>query len=182
LNITVIGRGNVGGGLAERWRRAGHDVAEIGRDGGDASAAEVVLLAVPSTEIESALARVDGLGGKTVLDATNHFRGERPPFESLAHQVKSIVGGSVAKAFNLAYARLYDEIDGQRVTPSLLYCGDEDAREATERLIRDAGFDPVNAGGLESARTLEDALALLTAVSNARGGQVFYRFGRPGEL
>jgi predicted dinucleotide-binding enzyme len=25
VNITVIGRGNVGGGLARRWRAAGHE-------------------------------------------------------------------------------------------------------------------------------------------------------------
>ena len=37
MKITVIGRGNVGGGLAKRWRDAGHDVQELGRDGGDAS-------------------------------------------------------------------------------------------------------------------------------------------------
>jgi len=35
-------------GLARRWRAAGHNVTEIGRDGGDVSGAEVVLLAVPS--------------------------------------------------------------------------------------------------------------------------------------
>ena len=38
MKITVIGRGNVGGGLAKRWRAAGHEVQELGRDGGDASA------------------------------------------------------------------------------------------------------------------------------------------------
>src|SRR5215475_14382131 len=36
MKITVIGRGNVGGGLARRWREAGHEVEELGRDGGDA--------------------------------------------------------------------------------------------------------------------------------------------------
>src|ERR1700749_4217159 len=40
--ITVIGRGHGGGGLARRWREAGHEVEEIGRDGGDASAADVL--------------------------------------------------------------------------------------------------------------------------------------------
>jgi predicted dinucleotide-binding enzyme len=33
MNITVIGRGNVGGGLARFWRAAGHEVQELGRDG-----------------------------------------------------------------------------------------------------------------------------------------------------
>jgi predicted dinucleotide-binding enzyme len=47
MNITVIGKGHVGGGLARRWERAGHAVTRIGRDGGDPSDAEVVLVAVP---------------------------------------------------------------------------------------------------------------------------------------
>jgi predicted dinucleotide-binding enzyme len=54
MNIAVIGRGNVGGGLARRRRAAGHEVQELGRDGGDASAADVLLVAVPSGEIANA--------------------------------------------------------------------------------------------------------------------------------
>jgi 8-hydroxy-5-deazaflavin:NADPH oxidoreductase len=38
MNITVIGRGNVGGGLAKRRRAAGHDVQELGRDDGGPTA------------------------------------------------------------------------------------------------------------------------------------------------
>jgi 8-hydroxy-5-deazaflavin:NADPH oxidoreductase len=182
VNIAVVGRGNVGGGLAKRWRGAGHQVTEIGREGGDVSAADVVLLAVPSTAIESALRGVEGVEGKTVLDATNHFGGERPNFESLAHQVKSLTGGPVAKAFNLNFARIYDEIDNQQATPSCLYCADDEARGVTEELIRAAGYEPVSAGGLENARLLEDSLSLLTAVSGAGSGPVFYRVGAPGAL
>ena len=51
MKITVIGRGNVGGGLARLWRQAGHDVTELGKDGGDASDADVILVAVPSAAI-----------------------------------------------------------------------------------------------------------------------------------
>ena len=179
MNITVIGRGNVGGGLAKRWRAAGHQVEELGRDGGDASNADVVLLAVPSGEIESALGKVSGVQGKVVVDATNHFQGERPPFPSLAHQVASITGGPVAKSFNLNFAVLYDKIDDQAERPGNLYCADDAAREVTEQLIHDAGYEPVNAGGLDSARALEDGLLILMGVSRAGGGQVFYRLWRP---
>jgi predicted dinucleotide-binding enzyme len=31
MEIAAVGRGNVGGGLAKRWRRAGHEVTEVGR-------------------------------------------------------------------------------------------------------------------------------------------------------
>jgi predicted dinucleotide-binding enzyme len=31
MNIPVIGKGNVGGGLARLWEQAGHDVTALGR-------------------------------------------------------------------------------------------------------------------------------------------------------
>ena len=144
MNISVIGRGNVGGGLARLWRARGHDVQELGKDGGDVSGADAVLLAVPGGSVADALGRVSGLDGKVVVDATNFFSGERPDFPSLAHQVKSIVGSPVAKAFNLNFARIYDEIANQSPPPGCLYCAEEEARETTERLIRDAGYEPAN--------------------------------------
>ena len=41
------------------------------QEGGDVSDAEAVLLAVPGGAIEAALDNVQGLDGKTVIDATN---------------------------------------------------------------------------------------------------------------
>ena len=182
MNITTMGRGNIGGGLARRWEKAGHTVTTLGRDGGDASSAEVVLVAVPSNQIADALGKVTGLAGKITIDATNAFGGRNEEFESLAHEVKSIVGGPVAKSFNTNFAVLYDQIDKQRVPPSNLYAADEEARAVTEQLIRDAGFEPVFAGGLENARLLEDYLALSGAINQAGLGRFFYRYAAPGEL
>jgi 8-hydroxy-5-deazaflavin:NADPH oxidoreductase len=182
VNITVIGRGNVGGGLARRWKKAGHAVSEIGRDGGDASGAEVVLVAVPGGAIADALGKVSGLTGKIAIDATNAFGGRNEQFESLAHEVKSIVGGPVAKSFNTNFAVLYDQIEEQRVPPCNLYAADEEARAVTEQLIRDAGFDPVFIGGLENARLLEDHLALTGAINQGGLGRFFYRYAAPGGL
>jgi predicted dinucleotide-binding enzyme len=182
VNIVTIGRGNIGGGLARRWSSAGHAVNEIGRDGGDASGADVVLVAVPGGAIADALGKVSGLAGKTAIDATNAFGGRNEEFESLAHEVKSIVGGPVAKSFNTNFAVLYDQIDEQRVPPSNLYAADDGAREVTEQLIRAAGFDPVYVGGIENARLLEDYLALSGAVNRGGLGRFFYRYAAPGEL
>jgi 8-hydroxy-5-deazaflavin:NADPH oxidoreductase len=182
MNITVIGRGNVGGGLARRWEKAGHTVTELGRDGGDAADAEAVLLAVPSNAIADALGKVSGLEGKVVIDATNAFTGRNEEFESLAHEVKSIVGGPVAKSFNCNYAALYDQIDEQRVPPSNLYAAEDGAREVVEQLIRDAGYEPVSAGGLENARMLEDHLGFMSAIGNSGLERFFYRYAAPGEL
>lgn len=47
MKIATIGRGTIGGGLADLWRAAGHDVEELGPDGGDVSDTDVVLVAVP---------------------------------------------------------------------------------------------------------------------------------------
>ena len=181
MKIVTIGRGNIGGGLGRLWRNAGHDVTELGRDGGDASDADVILVAVPSGEIVNALRSVTGVEGKVALDATNAFGGRNEEFPSLAHEVKSITRGPVAKAFNANYARLYDEIPNQRVPPSNLYAADDGAKEVAEQLSRDAGFEPVSVGDLDKARLLEDHLAFMSALTDGLG-RFFYRYAEPGEL
>jgi predicted dinucleotide-binding enzyme len=182
MNITVIGRGRVGGGLADRWEKAGHTVTRLGREGGDASNADAILIAVPSGQIAAALGKVSGLEGKLAIDATNAYAGRNDAYESLAHEVKAIVGGPVAKAFNLQHTALYERVDEQPARPSNIYVADDRAREAAETLSRDAGYEPVFAGGLENARALEDAVGLFGAIRRAGGGPYFHRFGKPGEL
>jgi predicted dinucleotide-binding enzyme len=182
VRVTTIGRGKVGGGLGELWRKAGHEVVEMGREGGDASGSDAVLLAVPQTAIADALASVSGLAGAPVIDAINAVRGPRPEgFESLAEYVRSLTGGPVAKAFNANFATLYDRIGEARATPSMVYAADDGARDVTETLIRDAGFEPVSAGGLESARAVEDFLDVIFAVAG-QSGPFFYRMAKPEEL
>jgi predicted dinucleotide-binding enzyme len=182
VKITVVGRGNVGGGLAELWRQAGHDVQELGKDGGDASEADAILVALPSSAIADAFSTVTGYEGKVAIDACNALEGRNEGFASLAHEVKSIVGGPTAKAFNVNFAAAYDKIAEQRTKPSQAWCGEDDARDVAEQLIRDAGFEPAYAGGLDNARTLEDAVAFVFAIRQAAGDVVFYRFWKPGEV
>jgi 8-hydroxy-5-deazaflavin:NADPH oxidoreductase len=187
MRITTVGSGTVGGGLAARWRNAGHEVTELGPDGGDASDADAVLVAVPSGAIDDALSKVTGLQGKVVIDATNDFDGinEYGPFggrdesfPSLAHQVKARTNGPVAKSFNLNFSQIYDKIDEQDPRPGNLFAADDEARTLTEQLIRDAGFDPIYGGTLENARVLEHFLAV-AAANLSDGGHSFYRFWRP---
>ncbi len=178
MKITTIGKGNIGGGLAELWKQAGHEVTTLGHEGGDASDADVVLVAVPSGSISEALGKVTGLQGKVAIDAANAFSGRNEDYESFAHEVKAHTNGPVAKAFNANFAALYDQVGAQRVPPSCLYAADDEAREATEQLIRDAGYEPVSLGGIENARALEDFVPGVLG----KAGQVFYRFVPPGEL
>jgi 8-hydroxy-5-deazaflavin:NADPH oxidoreductase len=183
MKVTTIGRGKVGGGLGQLWQAAGHEVVEIGREGGDASGSDAALLAVPTGAIGDAIQSVNGLDGIPLIDATNVFGSPRPEgFESLAEYVKSLTGGPVAKAFNANFATLYDRIGEAGSTPSQVFTADDEARGVTEQLIRDAGYEPVYAGGLEKSRALEDFLGVIFAVSQARGGPFFYRFAGPEEL
>jgi 8-hydroxy-5-deazaflavin:NADPH oxidoreductase len=71
-------------------------VTSLGRDGGDASGSEVVLVAIPGDAIAEGLAKVTGLVGYISIDATNKF-GERPSgFVSVAQQVRSLTRGPSA--------------------------------------------------------------------------------------
>ncbi len=182
MKIAVVGRGNVGGGLADRWERAGHDVTRIGQDGGDVTDADVVLVAVPGGAIADAFDKVSGWNGKTVIDATNLIGSEPPDgFSSNAEFVKSKTNGPTAKSFNLNFARLYDQIDSARSRPSNIWSGEEEARDVVEQLIRDAGYDPVYAGGMDKTGVQEQGIALIFAVSQA-SGPYFYRMATPDEL
>ncbi|MFI1016059.1 dinucleotide-binding protein [Streptomyces sp. NPDC020965] len=182
MNITVVGRGRVGGGLARLWTRAGHTVTGLGQDGGDAAGADVVVVAVPGHVIADALGRVSGLARKTTIDATNVYRERDGSFPSLAHQVKSIVGGPTAKSFSTVFADTYARVATERIRPSGLFASDPAARSIAEQLIRDAGFDPVFVGDLHpGARLLEDSSGLTRALAGQLG-PFFSWYGRPGEL
>jgi predicted dinucleotide-binding enzyme len=143
--IAVVGRGHVGGGLADLWEQASHDVKKIWREGGDVSDAEAVVVAVPGGTIAEALNNEQGMEGKTVIDATN-LVGVDPPegFSSNAEFVKSKTNGPTAKSFNTNFAALYDHIGEARSKPSNLWCGDEEARQVVEQLNRDAGMQALS--------------------------------------
>jgi 8-hydroxy-5-deazaflavin:NADPH oxidoreductase len=182
MRIAVVGRGNTGGGLGDRWERAGHEVTRIGKEGGDVSSADVVLFAVPGGAIAEAVANVQGLEGKTVIDATN-LVGVEPPagFQSNAEFVKSKANGPAAKSFNLNFARLHGRIDEARSRPSNIWTGDEEARSVVEQLNRDAGYEPVYGGPLENARVQEGILPIWFAMSGSIG-PFFYRFAPPDDF
>jgi predicted dinucleotide-binding enzyme len=184
VRIATIGKGNIGGGLGDRWGQAGHEVTRLGREGGDVSAAEVVLVAVPGGAVAEALDAVDGIEGKTTIDATNLYDVEPPSgFASNAEFIKSRTGGPTAKSFNTNFAALFDRLGEAGSTPSNLWCGDEAARDVVERLIRDAGYEPVSSGPLQNAALLEGFLPLMFAINKEGGmGPFFYRIAPPDQL
>ena len=184
MKITTIGKGNIGGGLADLWEKAGHEVTRIGHEGGDAADAEVVLVAVPGGSIKEALGGVSGLEGKLVIDATN-LVSEQPPdgAASNAEFVKSVTGGPTAKAWNINFAALFDQVAAASTPPGNLWCGDEEAREVVEQLHADAGYEPIFVGDLSKAAAQEGFLDLVFAIAKDGGmGPFFYRFAPPDRL
>src|SRR5215208_3163268 len=183
MKIAVIGRGNVGGGLADLWERAGHELRRIGREGGDVSDAEAVLVAVPGGTIAEALDNVQGIEGKTVIDATNLVGAEPPEgFSSNAEYVKSRTNGPTAKSFNTNFAALYERIGEAGSTPSNMWCGDEEARQVVEQLNRDAGYEPIYAGPLENAAAQETFIKITAGISQGGMGPFLYRMAPPDQL
>src|ERR687894_1807678 len=183
MKVAVLGRGNVGGGLADLWERVGHEVTRIGREGGDVSDVEAVLVAVPGGAIREALDNVQGIEGKTVIDATN-LLGVSPPegFSSNAEFVKSRTNGPTAKSFNTNFAALYNRIGEAASTPSNLWCGDEEARQVVEQLNRDAGYEPVYTGALENAAAQEKFIDLTMGISQGGMGPFLYRIAPADQL
>jgi 8-hydroxy-5-deazaflavin:NADPH oxidoreductase len=133
--------------------------------------------------MKQSLDNVQGIDGKTVIDATN-LVGADPPegFSSNAEYVKSRTNGPTAKAFNTNFAALYDRIGAARSTPSNLWCGDEEAQQVVEQLNRDAGFEPVYAGSLENAALQESFLTLEFEINRGGLGRFFYRMAPPDQL
>ncbi len=185
MKITTIGRGKIGGGLADLWEQAGHEVTRLGHEGGDVAEADAVLIAVPGGSIEEALGGITGLKGKTAIDATNLYGGAVPPggHASNAEYVKSVTGGPTAKAWNFNFGALYDQVADASTPPGDLWCGDEEARELVETLHHDAGFDPICAGPLSNAAAQEAVIGLAFGIAKDGGmGQFFYRFAPPAQF
>jgi 8-hydroxy-5-deazaflavin:NADPH oxidoreductase len=176
MRIGVIGAGRVGGGLAELWRRAGHDVRVSTRDTirKTAANADVVVLAVPAAAAVEVLDAAGPLEGKVLVDATNNVSGGPDGGQIAAHAQ----GARTVKAFNTVFAALYDRIAAQPERPTVVLCGDDDAaKEIGSTLARDAGFEPVDAGGLEVAPDVEAMARLVITIAYRQGrGPFFYRF------
>jgi 8-hydroxy-5-deazaflavin:NADPH oxidoreductase len=180
MKIGVIGGGRVGGGLARQWERAGHDVRVATRsDVADTAVfGDVVVLAVPAGEVAAAVEAAGPLDGKVLVDATNDLGGVGPGTRGIADLAP---GAEVVKAFNTVFAALYEEVAAADRPPSLVLCGDgAAAKEVVSGLARDAGFDPIDAGGLGEAGELDALARLVIGLAYQQGrGPFVYRFEAP---
>ncbi len=174
MRIAVLGGGRVGAALADRWRDAGHDVAVSTRDtvAQTAHGAGVVLLAVPASAAADVLAQAGELEGAVLVDATNNLSGGPDGAE-----IARLAGGApVVKAFNTVFAQFF--ADPPERPAGLVIAGDDvAAKETTARLVRDAGFDPIDAGGADAVPLLEAFAHLVIGLAYRQGrGPFVYRF------
>jgi hypothetical protein len=92
----------------------------------------------------------------------------------------------VVSAFNTVPSEvLFGVFEARRkiARPSLVYCGDDSSSKGIPaRLIRDVGFDPVDAGPLRIARYTEPFALLVGefAYEGDGGPELAYRFERFG--
>jgi predicted dinucleotide-binding enzyme len=103
--------------------------------------------------------------------------------EALAEKVP---GSEVVAAFNTVPSEvLFDVFEARSNTtrPSLVYYGDgETSKRIAAQLIRDVGFDPVDAGPLKMGRYAEPFALLIgqLAYDGEEGPELAYRFERFG--
>lgn len=175
MKIAVLGGGRVGMALAQTWRERGHDVAVSTRETvtETAEGAEVLVLAVPASAVADVLAAVTPHEGMVIVDATNNLSGGPGGVEIAARAGSA----RVVKAFNTVFAQYMHETPPERPA-SLVYCGDDaTAKQTVARLIEDAGFEAVDAGGADAVPLLEAFARLVITIAYRQGrGPFVYRF------
>jgi 8-hydroxy-5-deazaflavin:NADPH oxidoreductase len=206
MRIGVLGAGNVGGTLGRGWAGKGHGVffglphpedaktqdlirgigpkAQAGTVAQAAAFAEVVVLATPWQATEGAVKEAGDLTGKVVIDCTNPLT---PDFTKLTighttsgleQVVKWAKGAKVFKAFNqTGFNNMANPVvDGRRAV--MFVCGDDKASKPTVlQLVKDIGFEAVDAGDSTAARLLEPFGMLWIHLALATGMGRDWAFG-----
>ena len=197
LKIGIIGAGHIGGTLASLWVKTGHEVlvssrhperlqglvrslgprARAGTPREAALFGNVVLISVPY----AALPQVGRdlrteLSGKIVLDTGNPYPQRDGDMAVEARRkgtgvssAEFLPGVRLVRAFNaINSGDLASEAhrSGERIAIPL--AGDDSqALEVAQRLVRDAGFEPVVVGPLARAREFDVGTAVYTRLMTA---------------
>jgi predicted dinucleotide-binding enzyme len=156
----------------KKLARAANGNARAGTPGEAAREADALLLAVHWSRMEDVLNRTGDLSGKVIVTCSLPMNEDDTELvvahtssgaEELARMIPT---ARVVSAFNTVPSEVLFGVyeaksEGRR--PSLVYCGDDEGGKAVAaELIRDVGFDPVDAGPLQVARYTEP-FALLVA-------------------
>jgi 8-hydroxy-5-deazaflavin:NADPH oxidoreductase len=151
---------------------------------------DVLLLAVHWSRIEDVLNRAGDLSGKVIVSCSLPMNADDTELV-IAHAAsgaeelaKMAPKARVVSAFNTVPSEvLFGVYEAKQESgrPSLVYCGDDaSSKGAAEELIRDVGFDPVDAGPLRIARYTEPFALLVArlAYEGDGGPALAYRFER----
>ena len=164
--------------------------ARAGTPGEATRDADAVLMAVHWSRVDDVLRQAGDMAGKTLVtcslpmnqDDTALVVGlESSGAEELARKVPA---AGVVSAFGTVPSEvLFDVFEARkrRSRPSLVYCGDAQvAKDVASTLIRDLGFDPIDAGPLRVARYMEPFTLLVAqlAYEGEGGPELAYRFLR----
>jgi predicted dinucleotide-binding enzyme len=206
MRIGILGSGLMGGKLGTIFARAGHAVVfsyarseekleKLGRHGTPreaAQAADVVLLAVHWSRVDDVLKQAGDLAGKVLVSCSLPMNADDSGLV-IAHTssgaeelAKRVPKARVVSAFGTVPSEvLFGVFAGRRrkTRPSLVYCGDDaKSKKIAATLIRDVGFDPVDAGPLRIARYTEPFTLLIAqlAYEGDEGPELAYRFERFG--
>jgi 8-hydroxy-5-deazaflavin:NADPH oxidoreductase len=167
--VGIIGAGRLGQAMAKTALRAGREVelansrgpetlaSAVSKLGDGASAAGIVVIAVPWTSVPQAVQDLKW-NGQIVIDATNDFDGSDLDGGTSSELVARLVPGArVVKAANTLQAEVLGsdphEGGGQRVI--FLSGDDADAKSEVAGLFRDAGFSAVDLGDLAAGGALQ---------------------------
>jgi 8-hydroxy-5-deazaflavin:NADPH oxidoreductase len=155
-----------------------------------AQEADALLLAVHWSRMEDVLHQAGDLSGKAVLSCSLPMNADDTGLV-IAHTssgaeelVKMIPEARVVSAFNTVPSEVLFgvfEARDKASRPSLVYCGDDESAKAVAAgLIRDVGFDPVDAGPLRIARYTEPFALLVAqlAYEGDGGPELAYWFER----
>jgi len=167
--------------------------ARAGTPGEAAKGADAVLLAVHWSRIDDVLKQAGDLSGKVIvtcslpMDSGNTKLIVANTSSGAEELAKMIPKARVVCAFNTVPSEvLFGVYEAKRkaTRPSLVYCGDDESGKAVAaELIRDVGFDPVDAGPLRIARFTEPFALLVAqlAYEGEGGPELAYRFERFGK-
>ena len=146
IPIGVIGSGHIGGTVGGLWVKDGHPVMFSSRhpeqeDYGKALAGKVVLDAGNASASRDGAAIADEVERDGIGVVTQRY----------------LPGAHIVRAFNtLNYAILATEANRPLPRLAIPIAGDDpDAVRVATGLVRDAGFDPVEVGGLADARRFQ---------------------------
>jgi 8-hydroxy-5-deazaflavin:NADPH oxidoreductase len=172
----------------KKLARDAHRNAWAGTPSEAAQEADALLLAVHWSRIEDVLNQTGDLSGKVVVTCSLPMNEDNTELvvahtSSGAEELARVIPKArVVSAFNTVPSEvLFDVYEAKRKSTrtSLVYCGDDESgKGVAAELIRDAGFDPVDAGSLRIARYTEPFALLIgqLAYEGNEGPELAYRF------